>query len=164
MKKLTELVKSWQLKRLFVIFLAGSLLIISTACSQGTVASAGSQVKRQLSDTYDKYNANQPAEGGMNVYNDDTLYDNNPGLKAKTKALVDQAKVNTNSEHNVGEEIKQLPDKAGKNINQARKDITNDIKEKTRTLQDNIGEATDNLGQAAENTAENLKNKVKDLT
>jgi hypothetical protein len=162
MKKIIQLIKSWQLKQVFVIFLAGSLLFISTACSQGKVASTRNNVERQLADTYDKYDANQPSQGGMNVYNDDPRYDN-PEVQAKTKALIDRAKSRNAPYDNVGEYFDRVTDEAGANFNDAKEDISKGFREGSRNLKNNVDNATNNLKNAADDTAQSTQNTVKDL-
>ena len=51
MRKLIQVIKSIKLRQILTVFLVSSLLIVSTACSQGNVAKGG----RPASDTYDKY-------------------------------------------------------------------------------------------------------------
>ena len=95
MKKLIKILKSINLRKTLTVFLAGSLVFISTACNQGNVAQAGGKeytetAKRAMSDTYDDYDSEQSFKGGMNGYNDDRRYDSETAAKAKT--LVDTAK------------------------------------------------------------------------
>ena len=95
MKKLIKIIKSIKLRQILTVFLAGSLLVISTACNSGNVAQTGGKTytdnaKKAMSDTYDDYDADQSFKGGMNGYNDDRRYDAETAAKAKT--LVDTAK------------------------------------------------------------------------
>ena len=78
------------------------MLLISTACNQGTVARADGNeaqargreytetAKRAGSDTYDDYDSELPFKGGINGYNDDRRYDSDTAAKAQT--LIDTAK------------------------------------------------------------------------
>ena len=95
MEKLIKIIRSIKLRQILTVFLAGSLLVISTACNSGNVAQAEGKTytdnaKRAMSDTYDDYDADQSFKGGMNGYNDDRRYDSETAAKAKT--LVDTAK------------------------------------------------------------------------
>lgn len=102
MKTLIKIIKSFRLRQVLTVFLAGCLLLISTACNQGTVARADGNAaqaggreytetaKRSGSDTYDDYDAEQSFKGGMNGYNDDRRYDSDTAAKAQT--LIDTAK------------------------------------------------------------------------
>jgi hypothetical protein len=100
MKNIIQAIKSINFRQILTVFLAGCLLVISTACSQDDVAKTGAAAKtgtsakmeasRLASDTYDKYDANQDYKGGINAYNDDRRY--NEKTAAKAKGLVDTAK------------------------------------------------------------------------
>ena len=95
MKTLIKIIKSIKLKQVLMVFLAASLLMVSTACNRDNVAQAGGReytetAKRAASDTYDDYDANQNFKGGINGYNDDRRYDSETASKAKT--LIDTAK------------------------------------------------------------------------
>ena len=102
MEKLIKIIKSFRLRQVLTVFLAGCLLLISTACNDGTVAQAEDNAaqaggreytetaKRAGSDTYDKYDSELPFKGGINGYNDDRRYDNETA--AKTQTLIDTAK------------------------------------------------------------------------
>ena len=93
MRNIIRFIKSINIKRVVTVFLVGSLVFISTACNQDTVAQAGTKVdmeNRAMSDDYDKYDAEQEYKGGMNRYNDDRRYDSETA--AKTQTLIDTAK------------------------------------------------------------------------
>ena len=95
MLSIIQNLKSINIRQVVTVFLAGCLLVVSTACSKGNIAQAGGQAytetaKRAMSDTYDDYDANQSFKGGMNGYNDDRRYD--AKTAAKAKELVDTAK------------------------------------------------------------------------
>ena len=86
------IIKSINIRQILTVFLAGCLLVISTACSQGNMAQAGGKAytetaKRAMSDTYDDYDANQDFQGGMNGYNDDRRYNAETAAKAKAFGL-----------------------------------------------------------------------------
>ena len=98
MKRLIKILKSFKLRQVLTVFLAGLMLMFTTtACGQdgGNVAQAKGREyvetgKRAGSDTYDDYDANQSLKGGMNGYNDDRRYDSETA--AKTQTLIDTAK------------------------------------------------------------------------
>ncbi len=95
MQNKIRMIKYTKIKRVLTVFLVSSLLFVSTACSQDSVAQAGGQTytetaKRAMSNTYDKYDADQDFKGGMNGYNDDRRYDAESAAKAK--GLLDTAK------------------------------------------------------------------------
>ncbi len=96
MERLIKFIKSIKLKQILTVFLAGTLLVISTACSKGNVAQAqGKKLtqssERAMSDTSDKDKmGEQSFQGGMNKYNDDPRYDSGTAA-TKTKTLIDTA-------------------------------------------------------------------------
>lgn len=150
MSNLIAIVKSINLKRIVTVFLVGSLLVISTACSSGNIAQSGGKAyadaaKRATSDTYDQYDANQSYKGGMNGYNDDPRY--NAKTTAKTKALIDTAK--SSQQDNLGDYVNDISDRAGDQIQQAKRDVP-------RTIQSNAEEAADYLQDKSENLKDNL--------
>ncbi len=101
MKKLIKIIKSFRLRQVLTVFLAGCLLLISTACNRGTVAQADDNAaqaggreytetaKRAGSNTYDDYDSELPFKGGINGYDDDRRYDSETA--AKTQTLIDTA-------------------------------------------------------------------------
>ncbi|HHP7232782.1 MAG TPA: DUF6658 family protein [Xenococcaceae cyanobacterium] len=174
MKKLFQIIKSLRLKQILAVFLAGSLLVISTACSKGNVAQAGGRAytetgKRAMSDTYDDYDANQSFKGGINGYNDDPRY--NAETAAKTKALVDQAKAR--QKDNLGDYADNITDRAGDKINQAKKDVprtlqanteraAKDIQKRTETLKENVGNAPGEAKKVFDEAVDTAQNAVDD--
>lgn len=97
MERLIKFIKSIKLKQILTVFLAGTLLVISTACSKGNVAQAQgkklteSSERAIMSDSSDRDKmGEQSFQGGMNKYNDDPRYDSGAAA-AKTKTLIDTA-------------------------------------------------------------------------
>jgi hypothetical protein len=88
-----------QLKKILVVFLAGFVLLISTACSNMNSPQASRENVNPKTNVeqltkqpdYDNYDANQPKQGGMNQYNDDSRQEN-PKLKERVDNLVQGAK------------------------------------------------------------------------
>ena len=171
MEKLIKVIKSWQIKRVFIVFLAGSLLIFSTACSQGKVTSLTKEVKSQLSDTSDKYDANQTPQEGMNVYNDDSRYEN-PEVQAKTKALVEEATTRTNQydledspervTQKVQETLEQAKQEIPETLQETQEKVVQDIQQKTEPLQKNLENAPDELGSALDEAGDTLNKTIDD--
>ncbi len=146
MEKLIKIIKSIKLKQVLTVFLAGSLLIISTACSRGNIAQAGGREytetgKRAMSDTYDDYDANQSFKGGMNGYNDDRRYDSETAAKAKT--LIDTAKRRQGDD--LGDYAEQITNRAGNNIEQAQREIPRKVKNNLNNAAEYIDDKSDKL-------------------
>lgn len=172
MKKLIQIIKSIKLKQILTVFLAGSLLVISTACSNdGNAAQSGGKAytdtaKRSMSDTYDKYDANQPFEGGMNSYNDDPRYD--AGTAGKTKGLLDKAKAERakNLEaDSIGDYVENASDRVGKSVQSAKRDIPRAINDRKEDIAEDVQRRTDTLKKNIKNVpdeAQRIVGGVKD--
>ena len=194
MKNIIRAIKSINIKQIVTVFLVGCLVFVSTACSQDTMAQAGTKVdmeNRATSDDYDKYDANQEYEGGINRYNDDRRYDSETA--AKTQTLIDTAKrrkVDGLGEYvdNVGERsvlngdvneraLGKFSDKVERNIDKAGEYVDN----KSDKLQRNLGrvpggakdvfegavdtaqDAAEDATKATKTTAKNIKSNFKDV-
>ncbi|MEL6930916.1 MAG: DUF6658 family protein [Cyanobacteria bacterium J06600_6] len=171
MKNLIQIIKSINLKQVLTVFLAGCLLTITIACSQGTVAQAESEVKSAMSDTYDQYDANQDFQGGMNGYNDDRRYD--AETAAKAKGLVDTA--NNRQEDNIGDYAENILDRAVDKIDEAKREIprtvTSNAKDaaeyldnKSDKLQRNLSKAPQEAKEVFEGAKATAQNAIEDAT
>lgn len=176
MSNLFRFIRAIKIKQVLSVFIAGSLLIISTACSNGNVAQAGGReytenAKRAMSDTYDKYDADQEFKGGINGYNDDRRYDNE--VAAKTKALVDQAE--RRKADSLGEYVENVTDRASDRIETAQKEVPSkvkknlaaakkDIDKRTDKLQENLSKVPDGAKEVLEGAAETAEDAVEDAT
>lgn len=181
MKKLIQTIKSLKLKQILTVFLAGSLLVISTACNQATVdpdnaAQTGGKeytntAKRAGSDTYDDYDANQSFEGGMNGYSDNLRSDGE--TQAKVKALIDSAE--SRQEDNLGDYVKKVGDRTTDKLDEytdkipqaledRRKDAAKDIEKRTKTLQKNLDNVPDEARKIYEGAVDTAEDAVEDAT
>lgn len=187
MRKLIQVIKSIKLRQVLTALLVSSLLVVSTACNQGTLAQGSGG--RPASDTYDKYDANQNYEGGMNGYNDDRRYD--AGAAVKTKALIDTAR--SRQTDDLGEYTGDITNRAQNKLEKAQRDIPRTlenkkdetfqaVEERAKNLKDNLTnapnearkvfegakdnakQAIDDAKRASDNTARELKSNVDDLT
>ena len=172
MKTLIKFIKSLRLSQALTVFLAGSLLVVSTACSQGNIAQIDDN---QSANSYISYTDNQRSTSET---------------EAKAKALVDAAK--SRQKDNLGDYADSITDRAQDKIEEAKREIpqslrarkneaVQDIKQRTETLKDNISnttdeakrvfdgavdtaqDAVDDATQAAKNTAKELKGNFQDL-
>lgn len=181
MKKLIQTIKSLKLKQILTVFLAGFLLVISTACSQGTVdpdnaAQTGGReytntAKRAGSDTYDDYDAGQSFKGGINGYSDNLRSDGD--TQAKVKALIDSAE--RRQEDNLGDYAKEIGDRATDKVDEAtskipkaiedrREAAAKDIEKRTKTLQKNLDNAPDEARKIYEGAVDTAQDAVEDAT
>ncbi len=154
MKKLIQIIKNLPIKQILTVFLASSLVFVSTACNKGNVAQAEGkeyiQAAKTTSDTYDEYDANQSFKGGMNGYNDDRRYD--AGTAAKTKELIDTAE--RRKADNLGEYI----DNVGE-----RSLLNEDVNEKatkafSRKLENNKDKALEYVDDKSDKLKRNISN------
>ena len=188
MIKLIDAIKSIKIRQIITVFLAGSLLFISTACSQNTVAETKTEADVAVSSDYDNYDANQEYKGGMNGYNDDRRYDSKTAAKAKV--LVDTAE--SRQEDNLGDYAESITDRAGDKIKEAKnkipsalqsnkEDAVEYLQSKSDKLQRNLSKvpeetkevldgATDtaqkalqDAGKATKSTAKEIKSNFEDL-
>jgi uncharacterized protein YjbJ (UPF0337 family) len=176
MRSIIQTIKSINIRQIFTVFLAGCLLVISTACTQDNAQATGKMstetvetADRATSNTYDKYDSNQSYKGGMNGYNDDRRYD--AGTAAKTKELIDTAKSRQTGD--VGEYVEDISDRASNKFKKAQRDIPRNLQGNTEKavdyVQDKSGNLKDNLSKVPGNAQEvfddakgNAKNAVKD--
>jgi uncharacterized protein YjbJ (UPF0337 family) len=177
MRSIIQNIKFLNIRQILTVFLVGCLLIVSTACSRGSVAQAKGKAYTETteratkgaSNTYDNYDAKQSYKGGMNGYNDDRRY--NSETTAKTKALIDTAK--SRQTDNVGEYVEDIGDRAGNQLKQAKRDIPQAIqgntKEASEYIQDKSGNLKDNLSKVPggvqevfDDAKDTAKNAVKD--
>ena len=154
MKNLLKLFRNLKLKNILTILIASSLVFISTACSQGTVAQMGKKAadtaQKVASDDYDKYDANQSFKGGMNGYNDDRRYD--AKTAAKSKALIDSAK-----SRNAADSFGEIVDNVKESSVLDGDAIENTTKSFSRKLERNKDNALDYVDNKSDNLKRNLK-------
>ncbi|MGD1917495.1 MAG: hypothetical protein ACFCAD_00610 [Pleurocapsa sp.] len=141
-------------KKILTTFLVGSLLIVSTACSQGDIAQVKNEVakdvaQKAMSDDYDQYDAKQTYKGGMNGYNDDRRYD--AETAAKTKTLVDTA------ERREADSLGEFVDNVGE-----RSVLNEDVNEKatkafSRKLERNKDKALEYVDDKSDKLERNLE-------
>ncbi|MEG4109835.1 DUF6658 family protein [Microcoleus sp. S13_C5] len=176
MKRLTAFLKKIRAVQILTVFLAGILVLVSTACSKGPEIMAGKTDSR-IGKTADQIREEVPSgavtsefKGGMNDYPDvDPRNKKLTTQEAKAQLLKEEAqhRIDTKSSNNVGENVRRVgddaPDKLGK--------VGDKVKEDARTAQrkaDNFGDKTkQGLSNLKENTREGLqgaKDIVKEAT
>lgn len=137
MRNIVQFIKTINIKQVLTVFMAGCLLLISTACSQDGAAKVGTkaeEARTSMSNTYDKYDANQEYKGGMNRYNDDRRLDTDAGAASKAKTLVDTAK--RRQADSFGDYVDNVTDRAKNTVEDAKREVP-------RTLKDNTEDAVD---------------------
>lgn len=174
MKKIASFIKAIRLKQIAIVFFAGVMLLLNTACSN---AAQAKMPKTQMDDGPHPVGQTQPYEGGMNNFSDTP-----PGQipTDKAKALVDNAKRNITSDDptkaeprnaelykNPGYAVERTKDTLGNAVNSR----ANNAKEEAKKVGDRISasgeravEKTKELGEriqkGAGNVADNVGNSV----
>jgi gas vesicle protein len=159
-----------QLKKVLIVFLAGFVLLISTACSSTNSPQASREnvnprtnvQKLTEQPDYDYYDANQPKRGGMNKYNDDPRLEN-PRLQKKVDKLVEGAKANLEERND--NSVKYSDDKVSK-TGQVLENIEENVAQKIDKFQKNIKRAADDtsdtLADKVDNTAKATRRTAED--
>jgi hypothetical protein len=180
MSKLSQLKK---IKNILIVFLAGFVLLISTACSNMNSPQASREnvnpktnvQKLTEQPDYDYYDANQPKEGGMNQYNDDPRV-KNPKLQKKVDRLVKGAKENIeerNEERNnfsekysddkvskTGQALGNIKEDASQKIGEFKKDISQGTQQQMDKAKNNLEKTNRNIKRTAEDTSDTLTRKL----
>ncbi len=172
MKRLTAFLKKIRAVQILTVFLAGILVLVSTACSRPDVTAGKTDVIVGKTDvkvgkTADKIREEVPSgavtsefKGGMNDYSDvDPRNKKVTAAEAKAQLLKEQAqhRIDTKSSNNVGENVRRVADDAPDKLNQ----VGEKVKDDARTVQskaDNFGDKTkQGFANLKENTREGLK-------
>jgi gas vesicle protein len=169
-----------QLSRVVLTFLAGILLILNVACSnvpEGPKVTGEGSYDEQRGFQTELYDDIQPKRGGMNNYEDD-FRDSSPGVKAKTRELIDHAKRTDkiDSPQDFAREARQSAKELGQNVSERaerqKNDFVESTKQGTQNLKENLGkasrevpeivrEATGNAKESAQGAADTVKESVK---
>lgn len=172
MNKLVSIFKSIRLRQVLTVFLAGVLLVITTACAGnaqakmpqgGATGSAGSNPVGQ----------NQPYEGGMNNFSDTAPGQAAKGTAEKTKALIDRAErdINTKGVNSVDQYVDNF--RSGAPLDERVRKLTDDVKEGAKNAADDVkgvgdrvsnsvDRVSDRTARGAKNAAENIKDNTGD--
>lgn len=145
MNKIASFVKTLRLKQLAIVFLAGVVLLLNTACAGSAEAklpsndrTAGAQ-GRVVSNDPHPVNQTQPYKGGMNNF-DDTPPEQIPANKAKS--LVNDAQRNINrGPADIG--------RAASNIKDNVKDAADDVNYKSKQAAETLKSGARNAVEAA---------------
>ncbi|MEG4284697.1 hypothetical protein QUB68_16330 [Microcoleus sp. A006_D1] len=165
MNRLTAFLKKIRAVQILTVFLAGILVLVSTACTRADVMSE--KTSEPTAKTSDLIREEVPSgavtseyKGGQNQYSDDDPRNPNvTAAEAKAQLLKDQAqqRIDTKSSSNVGENVRRVADDAPDKLDQIGEKLNDDV----RTAQqkaDNFGDKTkQGFANLKENTREGLK-------
>lgn len=169
MNKLISAIKSIRLGQVLTAFLAGVLLLISTACT------GNAQAKMPQGDMTRGAGSNpvgqkQPYEGGMNNFSDTAPGQAAKGTAEKTKALIDRAKrdINTKGVDSVDQYVDNY--RSGAPLGERTKKITDNVRgaaqntaDDVKGLGDRVSNATDRAGDKSKELGQNLKNGAENM-
>jgi hypothetical protein len=176
MNKLVAWLKSIRIDRILTVFLAGLLLIVSTACSGGASAKTADETRgktaAEIRQEVPESAVTNEYKGGMNDYSDVDPRQNISGAQTKAKGLVDNATKNIEEKSidspgqyvenyrsgtPLGERVKRI----GENVGKAAENVTEDISKGTQENAQNAQKAAKGAKQAADETANAAQSKVK---
>jgi hypothetical protein len=178
MNKIIQSIESIKLNRILVVFFAGVLLFVSTACGSSNstdIADRTPSTNVKTLDTdkdYDYYDANQPKQGGMNKYYDDPRYESSK-LKAKSEELVDRAKANVSKSPEFpggyAEEVSEgasrsydrLKNDVPKKIDEIKENASEGIQNRFETTKKNLDRASQDVSRAAENISDSAEDSAR---
>ena len=173
MKRLTAFLKKIRAVQILTVFLAGILVLVSTACSRPDVTAGQTDVivgkggDPRVGKTADQVREEVPSgavtsefKGGMNDYSDvDPRNEKLTTQEAKAQLLKEQAqhRIDTKSSNNVGENVRRVADDAPDKLTK----VGEKVKDDARTAQskaENFGDKTkQGFSNLKENTREGLK-------
>jgi hypothetical protein len=168
MNKLIQFVKSLRLNQIIVVFLAGFVLLISTACGNSDTPTASRGGAFNANDEVTQTNKatkiqSQPEKGGMNRYNDDPRIDD-PRVQSKTQELLQNANKSSkraNSPDNPGEFFEEQAESAGQTIDRVKRNVSQGSEQGTRNLKSNLDRASKNVRGAAEEASDTAQDAAK---
>ncbi len=162
MNTIITFVKSLRLARILVIFLAGMVLLFSTACSN--LPKAVSDLTNGETQTPSIYKQNEnvsnmmkesyktvPPQGGMNQHQDVDRRQNTSAAQAKAKGLVDNAQKN----------VKQGVRDSNKVIDDVKDNLSADkVKDTFENIKDNVSQSAQDFKQGTQRGLKNIKNNL----
>lgn len=168
-----------QLKKILIVFLAGFVLFVSTACSSTNSPQASREnvnprmnVQKLTEDpNYDYYDANQPKQGGMNKYNDDPRLESSK-LQKKVDKLVKEAKVNIEERKDApakflddkisktGQDLDNAKDDVGQRMENLKEDVSQGTQKRIDKTKNNIEKISKSIKQTGENTSNTLQDNL----
>jgi hypothetical protein len=164
MNRLTAFVKKVRLGQIITVFLAGILVLVSTACSRTDVIADKTAGK---TPTADRIREEVPSravtseyKGGMNDYSDVDPRDKKvTTAEAKAQLLKEQAqhRIDYKSSNNVGENLRRVGDEGPDKLKQIGNKVNEDARAAKRNAEE-FGENTQKgLANIKENTREGMK-------
>lgn len=165
--------KKLRLAQVAVVAMAGLLMLTSTACNpqspQASLKGSGSYGDRQGMQT-NLYDPIQKPTSGPNTFNDTDPRRNLSDLEAKSDARIREAKQNLKNANsprefvdtyrnapNVGDRTRNVTERVGGALDQAREDFTEGTERGVRNLKENLSKGGDKAKDVADEVSDNLK-------
>lgn len=188
MNKFFSQLKNIRLLKMVVVFLAGVFLFFVQACSsvEATTPPAkapqqtvGPQSAEPNSEVYvpKGTDVTSPYEGGINNFSDVDPRRGEADVKAKTKALKDNAQSHLNKSIDspeqykqnyqegapLGERVKRLGENVGTSAEELREGVSKGTQQGIENIKENTKNAAKDLSQSAEETKSNVGRKAEDV-
>lgn len=181
MSKIASWVKKIKLSQIVMTFLAGVLLLVSTACNSGSVQAttpgsgtrqevpSGSQVDGKIKpgenprpEVPEEATTNRFEKGTMNEFSDlDPRAKNVDNISNKAEALKQNAERNViDQTGNVGENTKRILDKKGENA----EEFNRNVQRNTESAKDKLQGTAEDLKRGTQKGTENIKDNAYDAT
>ncbi|MEG4575519.1 hypothetical protein QUA56_23005 [Microcoleus sp. N3A4] len=165
MKRLTAFLKKIRAVQILTVFLAGILVLVSTACSRPDVTAG--KADAIAGRTADQIREEVPTEavtseykGGMNEYSDvDPRNQKLTSVEAKAQLLKEQAqqRIDTKSSNNVGENVRRVGDDASDKLDKIGEKVNENVRTAQRKADDFGDKTKQGFANLKENTREGLK-------
>ncbi|MBW4468126.1 MAG: hypothetical protein KME07_22090 [Pegethrix bostrychoides GSE-TBD4-15B] len=139
---------------------ASFVLLLSTACnpSSPSVSGTGSSDAARPNQT-ELYRTTQDKEGGMNQYSDTDPRRSTGSLDSKTKARVDQAKVNLKKAESPEEIVDEF--KSGRSLDERTKNVLEPVGDAIQDLKQDVTAGTERGIKNLKSNTENAKQGIK---
>lgn len=182
MSKIFAWVKKIKLSQILMTFLAGALLVVSTACNSGSVQAttpgantrpevpSGVQPDKRIKLGEDNPRPEVPEEATTNRFEKGTMNDfsdldprakNVEQAANKAEALKENAERNViDQTGNLGENTKRILDKKGENA----EDFGKNVRENTESAKEKIQGTVEDLARGTKQGTENIKDNTYDAT
>ena len=158
MKRLTAFLKKNRAVQILTVFLAGILVLVSTACTRADMTAG--KTSDQIREEVPSEAVTSVYKGGQNQYSDvDPRTPNVKTSEAKAQLLKDQAqqRIDTKSSSNVGENVRRVADDAPDKLDQIGQKLNDNVRMAQRKA-DEFGDKTkQGFANLKENTGEGLK-------
>lgn len=167
MNQIISLLNPTRLFRILTVFLAGVLVILTTACSDGPANALDKNGRPEVPSNA----VSSPYRGGMNGYSDVDPRANTSGLNSKTNDMIKKAEGNIQKGADSFDKYAENYRK-GTPLNERVENLTEDVSESTKNTAkgvtkgaqrgvENLKENTQNAAQSAPNVVDDAKHNAK---